>query len=159
MHNFSLLHYSAELKPYFLTLNTEWLEEYFSITEEDVRQLANPELILHSGGSVLFVEFQGEIIATCALTWLNDETIELIKMGVKSEFRRKGAGHFLLTEAEKEAAKMGGIYLQLETAEILKPAISLYLKHGFKRVGEEYTHPMFGRKVFEMRKVIDRSMN
>lgn len=157
MQNFTLLHYTSELKPYFLTLNREWLEEYFSVTAEDIRQLANPELILHSGGAVLFVESQGAIIATCGLSRVNDETIELIKMGVKAEHRRKGVGAFLLKEAEKEAAKMGGIYLQLETAETLKPAISLYLKHGFKRVGEEYIHPVFGRKVFEMRKLINRT--
>jgi ribosomal protein S18 acetylase RimI-like enzyme len=150
-----LLPYSPELKSYFKVLNVEWLESYFSVTEEDDRLLSHPEDIIKEDGEILFVTMNERIVGTCALVWEGTDTMELIKMGVTHSARGKGAGDFLLTNAEEIARNKGAKILFLETAAVLEPAIGLYQKHGFKKTGEEHIHPKFGRKTFRMERKLD----
>jgi putative acetyltransferase len=149
---FQIKPYAPGLKSYFKVLNVEWLESYFSVTEEDDRMLSSPEEIIKNGGRILFVALNDRIVGTCALIRENKDVVELAKMGVTGTARGKGAGDFLLKAAIDEAIKMGAKILSLETASVLEPAISLYSKNGFVRVGVEHIHPQFGRKTFRMEK-------
>lgn len=152
MTELTIVPYDHSLRTYFKVLNVEWLESYFSVTEEDDKMLSGPERIIENGGRILFVSMNGRIVGTCALIREDEQTVELAKMGVTQTARGKGAGDFLLSAAEAEAVKMGAKILSLETASVLEPAIGLYNKHGFERVGEEHIHPIFGRKTFRMEK-------
>lgn len=154
---FKLVPYDPSLKMYFKVLNVEWLESYFSVTDEDHKILSQPEKIIEEDGSVLFVSMNDRIVGTCALIREDEHTIELAKMGVTQTARGKGAGDFLLKAAIEEARKKGAHILSLETASVLEPAIGLYTKYGFRKVGEEHIHPLFGRKTFRMELVLRKS--
>jgi len=54
---------------------------------------------------------------------------------VKEEFRKKGIGTLLMRQAVKIAKEKGARMLVLETDTLNIPAISFYLKFGFKLIG------------------------
>ena len=56
-------------------------------------------------------------------------------VGVRREFRRRGAADRLLEALDRCAAELGLSFLTLEVRAGNAPAISLYEKHGYVRVG------------------------
>jgi len=59
---------------------------------------------------------------------------ELAKMAVSPKAKGKGIGYLLGKACIAKAKQMGANKLYLESNTILKPAISLYHKLGFKKV-------------------------
>jgi putative acetyltransferase len=133
-----------------MSINKEWLELHYNITEGDEVILANPETIIENGGMVFFALDGMKVAGTCAIVKEDADTFQLIKMGVLKAHRKKGIGELLLNACILEAQTRGAKKLTLETAKELIPAIKLYEKAGFKKSSEEYMHPQFGRKIFEM---------
>ena len=74
----------------------------------------------------------GIIIATTGLFKINETTCELRKMYLLKEYRGMSMGKFLLDHSIEEAKKLGYKKIVLETASVLKEAIGLYEKYGFK---------------------------
>ncbi len=128
----TILPFSAEYESYFKTLNEEWLKKYFEIEPLDVEVLSNPvEYLIKPGGTILFAEYNGEIVGTCALKKHESNQYELTKMAVTEKVQGlqigKKLGQAILTSAkEKNAAKVF-----LESNRILSPAINLYKRLGF----------------------------
>jgi len=145
-----ILFYDPSLKSYFKTLNYEWLNKYFFVTEEDDKILSEPEKIIDEGGCIIFAKFQGEICGTCALIKETEEEYEIAKMAVIEKAQGQGIGFCLLKAIIEEAKKRKARIISLETANPLKAAISLYKKFGFLQTTEEREHPLFGRKTFKM---------
>ena len=145
-----IVYYEPTLKPLFKSLNHEWLDKYFTVTEEDDKILSDPEKIIRDGGCVIFASLQDEIVGTCALIKKTDSEYEIAKMGVTKRAQGRKVGQCLLNEIINEAKKRNAKIVSLETAISLKAAISLYEKFGFSRTSEEETHPLFNRKTFRM---------
>lgn len=145
-----IVRYAEQYKPYFRSLNEEWLNKYFSITSADRKILENPEKILESGGQVLFALCDGVVAGTCAYIPHGEESYELIKMGVTERFQGRGIGYHLIREVIAEAKKTGMKKVLLETASSLHSAISLYKRAGFVQYSPEEVHPDFGRMTFKM---------
>ena len=59
-------------------------------------------------------------------------TVELRKMYLHRSVRGRGWGRRLLEHALAEVRRMGFRRMTLETASVLKEAISLYIRHGFR---------------------------
>ena len=78
------------------------------------------------------VETGNLIIATLGLQRVDLETCELRKMYLLPAFRGKGIGKFILEFALQKAQALGYKRIVLETASVLKEAIGLYKKYGFK---------------------------
>jgi len=149
-----IIFYTPELAKAFKEINIEWLDKYFHVTPEDLEILNHPEQIIDGGGLILFAKLGNDIVGTAALEKVDDTTYELIKMGVTSAMQGRGIGKKLLDAIIKEAEKLNAKIILLETAVPLVAAISLYKKAGFIQVGEEETHPKFGRRTFKMEKII-----
>jgi ribosomal protein S18 acetylase RimI-like enzyme len=149
-----LVGYDPSLKSYFYSINREWLEEYFSVTEEDEKQLRNPEAIVAAGGQVFFVLDGPTPVGTCALVLHGDGSLELVKMGVLKAFRGRGAGRLLMDAVLAFAAAKKAYRITLETAAALEQAIRLYTRYGFEQSGGVYTHPLFGRAIFRMERTL-----
>ncbi|MFC4872713.1 GNAT family N-acetyltransferase [Negadavirga shengliensis] len=127
--------FSAELAPFFLSINKQWIDQYFFMEPFDVEQLENPDrTILAEGGEILFAEWEDEIVGTVALKKMDESQYELIKMGVLPQAQGKNIG-FLLGKAALELAKSKGAKkVVLYTNSILAPAVGLYRKMGFRAV-------------------------
>ena len=83
-------------------------------------------------------EKDGSIAGAYGLYTIDSRTCELRKMYLHSACRGKGLGKFLLDSALSEARQLGFKRIILETASVLKEAISLYKSYGFVEYEPEH---------------------
>ena len=74
---------------------------------------------------------RGRIVATCGLSPVDAQAVELRKMYVLPDARRRGLASRLLELALAFAKARGFERVELETASVLREAIALYRKAGF----------------------------
>jgi len=65
------------------------------------------------------------------------EAMELVYLGLASEVRRRGIGTILLRQALADAANDNRRRLTLAVDSKNQPALELYYRHGFQRVGDK----------------------
>lgn len=129
--------YQPQYKEAFIALNEEWISTYFKLEEADYKVLNNPDQsIIGKGGHIFVALYQGEAVGVCALLRDThpDYTFELAKMAVSPMVQGKGAGWLLAKAVVAKAIALGAQNLYLESNTLLKPAINLYRKLGFKEV-------------------------
>lgn len=133
---------AVEIVPYndsyqqaFKKLNEDWITTYFKMEEADFKSLDHPkEYILDKGGFIFIALYEGKAIGTCSLIKMDNNTFELAKMAVSDEAKGKGIGFMLGNALIEKAKQEGATGLYLESNTILKPAINLYHKLGFKKI-------------------------
>ena len=125
------------------------VERLDRFSEEDVRQLAEIEAecfsvpisgeqlhsLLMSGNTLFLAAREGE--TTVGSVWAQTVLDEgyIGNVGVRREFRRRGVADLLLETLDRCAEEQGLRFLTLEVRAGNAPAISLYEKHGYGRVG------------------------
>ena len=86
------------------------------------------------GGSFeVLVDDNDKIVGSVGVYSINQTTCEIRKMYLASSLRGQGLGHKLIKHALSKAKELGFSRVELETASVLKEAISLYERYGFKR--------------------------
>lgn len=75
----------------------------------------------------------GTIIGSVGLYPLDGSTCELRKMYLHRSFRGRGLGKRLLEHALKRATELGFSRVTLETASVLREAVALYTRYGFRK--------------------------
>lgn len=129
--------YKPAYRKAFRDLNVEWISKYFRMEKEDHRILDNPEThILKRGGKIVVALYEEEPVGVCALIKTTDATYpyELVKMAVSPKAQGKNIGWLLGKAIIEEGRKLGAKIIYLESNTILKPAINLYQKLGFRKV-------------------------
>jgi GNAT superfamily N-acetyltransferase len=127
--------YHPKYQSAFKQLNEEWITTWFKMEKADYKILDHPEeYVIDGGGYILFALLDGKPAGTCALVRRDETTFELSKMAVSPEAKGKGIGWLLGNAAIEKAKEAGFKRLYLESNTILKPAINLYYKLGFKRI-------------------------
>jgi ribosomal protein S18 acetylase RimI-like enzyme len=140
MEHISIVDYKPEHQPLFEKLNRAWIEKYFYMEEGDVFTLTNPqEAILNSGGAILMALYDGVVAGTVALIRTDYKTVKLAKMTVDENCRRKGIAEALGHASIERAAQLGAQRVILFSHSSLEPAITLYLKLGFRHMLPEKT--------------------
>ena len=132
-----IIDYLPEHHAAFKQLNEAWITKYFIMEEPDKMALDHPqEYILDKGGKILVALENGAVLGVCALIKMHNKNYdyELAKMAVSENARGKGIGYLLGRSVIEKAKSLGASKLYLESNTILKPAISLYEKLGFKKV-------------------------
>ena len=101
-----------------------------AVTDADIKDIKQSYF---KGGGTFYVleEKDGSIIGAYGLYPIDRQTCELRKMYLHSSYRGKGLGKLLLEEALSKARQIGFKRITLETASVLKEAISLYKSYGF----------------------------
>jgi DNA-binding MarR family transcriptional regulator/N-acetylglutamate synthase-like GNAT family acetyltransferase len=130
----------------FYRINAEWIEEMFSLEDNDVALLSNPrELIIEKGGVILFAEMPDlGVVGTCALMNMGDGRFELTKMAVLKSARGRKVGEYLLAKALERAKAMEIEQLYLLTSTKCAAAVHLYEKLGFEH--DAQIMAMFGSR-------------
>lgn len=134
--------YKPEYQDVFKSLNAEWISTYFEMEESDYKALDHPqEYIMDKGGSILVALYDGEPLGVCALIKMNDDEydFELAKMAVSPKAQGKNMGFILATAIIDQAKSLGAKKIYLESNTVLKPAINLYNKLGFKKIAGKPT--------------------
>jgi GNAT superfamily N-acetyltransferase len=75
-----------------------------------------------------------EIVGTCALIKIDDNTYELAKMAVTEKARGKGIGWLLGQAVINKARNLEAKTVLIESNTVLEPAINLYQKLGFRKI-------------------------
>lgn len=134
--------YAPAYQQAFRDLNEAWISSYFKMEPADYKALDDPEgYILNNGGHILVALYKEAPVGVCALLKMDDPVYdyELAKMAVDPEAQGKNIGRLLGDAAVAKARELGGRRIYLESNTILKPAISLYHKLGFKKVAGRTT--------------------
>jgi GNAT superfamily N-acetyltransferase/DNA-binding MarR family transcriptional regulator len=129
--------YSSKYRAAFRELNEEWIKTYFKLEKADRDALDDPEgYILDRGGFIFVATLDDHAVGVCALLKRDDPgyPFELAKMAVAPEARGKSVGWLLGKAVVEKARSLKVNRLYLESNTILKPAIGLYEKLGFKKI-------------------------
>ena len=78
------------------------------------------------------------IVGTVGLYPTGNGTVELRKMYLHKQLRGMGHGRKLLEHAIAEAKRMGFRRITLETASVLKEAVALYTRYGFRPCASDH---------------------
>ncbi|TWI94775.1 transcriptional regulator, MarR family with acetyltransferase activity [Mucilaginibacter frigoritolerans] len=132
-----IVDYKPQYAKAFKALNEEWISSYFKMEEADYKALDDPEgYILKNGGHILVALYEDEPLGVCAILKIQngDFDYELAKMAVSPKAQGKNIGWLLGLAALDKARSLGASKVYLESNTILKPAINLYHKLGFKKI-------------------------
>ena len=132
-----IVHYRSEFRSAFKRLNEAWITTYFKMEKPDHAALDDPESYILDRGGFIFVALEnGEPVGVCALMKRDDVVypFELAKMAVRPESRGKNIGYALGQAVITQARELKAKHLFLESNTVLKPALGLYRKLGFKEI-------------------------
>ncbi len=101
-------------------------------------------------GLLLLAEYENKTAGCAALRKINDEMCEMKRLYVKPEFRGKGIGKFLAENVIEEARRIGYEKMRLDTLPIMKEAISMYKRFGFKEIPSYRYNPEPGALFMEL---------
>lgn len=151
-----IVSYSPEYQKAFQSLNEYWITRHWELEQHDIELLGNPQAhIINRGGFILVALHNGNPVGVCAMCKMESGgyDYELAKLAVAHESRGFGIGRMLCEAAIDKARKTGARKLFLESNTVLRPAISLYRKLGFREL-KEY-HPAYVRGDIQMELILN----
>ena len=102
-------------------------------------------------GRLLLAEYDGHPAGCAALHKLDAEVCEMKRLYLRPEFRGKGLGRALAERILSDARGIGYKRLRLDTVEpLMKDAIAMYRKIGFKEIAPYRENPIAGALYMEM---------
>lgn len=139
----------------FKDIHQKWFEsdffkKHFFADQYDYELIANPyEFIVAKGGHIFLAKMGDKIVGTVALIKRETAVFELSKLMVLKEYRGLKVSDELIKVAIQYSKTKGIKTLWLESIQILKPAISLFRKHGFTEIPLGL-HPQYARADIKM---------
>ncbi len=135
MKKIRIIPYEKQYHEIYRKLSLEWLEKFNLYEDVDTPMLENPkEEILDKGGHIFLALYDNIVVGTVALKKVNEYHVEILKLGVNSEYQGLGLGRKLMDHCIEICKKMRMEKIILETNIKLKSAIALYKKLGFKEI-------------------------
>lgn len=102
-------------------------------------------------GRLLLAEYEGRLAGCVALHRLEDGICEMKRLYLRPQLRGKGLGRALVDRIIAEARQLGYQRLRLDTVEpIMKDAVALYCKIGFREVPPYRINPIAGALYMEL---------
>lgn len=127
----------------------ELFREYIQLTNDeinanfnyslDVLELLNEDMntfekYLPPSGRLILAEQDGEVIGMGGVIKYKDDIGEIVRMYVRSAYRRKGIGKSLLEQILGEARELGYSKVYLGSWGFMKAAHALYSTCGFEEI-------------------------
>lgn len=102
-------------------------------------------------GRLLLAEYYGEVAGCVALHLLEPGVCEMKRLYLRQQFRGKGLGRVLAERIIAEARQIGYRRMRLDTVEpVMKDAVAMYRKLGFKEVAPYRANPIAGAMYMEL---------
>lgn len=135
-----IIEYQPKYKDDFVRLNRAWIEKYFKMEQEDYDVLNNVNELIAKGAMVFFAVENDTVLAAGMSMPLNNGDWEICKLAADENYRGNGAGSAVFKECMEYAVKQGAEKLIIVSNTILKPALHIYKKFGFKEIPMDKTH-------------------
>lgn len=145
--------YESCYQPAFRSLNEEWITSHWKMELADYKALDHPqENIIDKDGYIFVALYKGEPVGVCALCKMDDPTYdyELAKLAVSPKVQGKGIGVLLCETIIDKAKELGAGRLFLESNTLLKSAIHIYRKLGFRELTKYHTAYERGNILMEL---------
>jgi putative acetyltransferase len=102
-------------------------------------------------GRLLLIEYEGQLAGCVALHKLDTGVCEMKRLYLRPAFRGKGLGRALAERIILEARQIGYQRMRLDTVEpVMKDAVAMYRKLGFREVAAYCANPMAGAIYMEL---------
>jgi putative acetyltransferase len=102
-------------------------------------------------GRLLLAEYEAELAGCVALHKLDTTICEMKRLYLRPQFRGKGLGGALAGRIIAEARLIGYRQMRLDTVEpVMKDAVGMYRKLGFKKVAPYRPNPIAGAMYMEL---------
>jgi ribosomal protein S18 acetylase RimI-like enzyme len=102
-------------------------------------------------GRLLLAEYDGQLAACIALHKLGPDICEMKRLYLRPQFRGKGLGRALAERIISEARAVGYRHMRLDTVEpVMRDAVAMYRKLGFKEVASYRANPIAGALYMEL---------
>jgi len=121
------------------------LEDHWGFLDEGTTPDLKHISAYYQTGVFLVAWFEGEFVGTGAFIPRSDETVEVVRMSVTKQMRRRGFGRQMLYELCSQAVQTGYKRVILETTDTWQDVISFYKAFGF-----QITHYTDGDVYFEL---------
>lgn len=132
--------YQPKFKNDFIRLNTAWIEKYFSMEQEDYEVLDNIERQLENGAMIFFAVEKDIVLAAGMTVPVGDAKWEICKLAADEKYQGSGAGSAVFKACMDYAVSHGAEKLVVVSNSILKPALHIYEKFGFREIPVDKTH-------------------
>jgi ribosomal protein S18 acetylase RimI-like enzyme len=102
-------------------------------------------------GRLLLVECEGQLAGCVALHALEPGICEMKRLYLRPRFRGRGLGRAVAERIIAEARQIGYRRMRLDTVEpVMKDAVAMYRKLGFKEIASYRTNPIAGAVYMEL---------
>lgn len=102
-------------------------------------------------GRLLLAEWEGQLAGCGALHKLENDVCEMKRLYLRSQFRGKGIGRVMAERLIAEARAIGYRRMRLDTVgPVMKDAVAMYRKLGFKEIAPYRKNPMPGTLYMEI---------
>lgn len=102
-------------------------------------------------GRLLLAEYEGSLAGCVALHKIADDICEMKRLYLRPQFRGKGLGRAFADRIIAEARAIGYKRMRLDTVEpVMKDAVAIYHKLGFKQIAPYRSNPMAGTLYMEL---------
>ena len=103
-------------------------------------------------GRLLLAEYNGQLAGCVALHKLEAGICEMKRLYLRPHFRGQGLGRALAERIIAEARRIGYERMRLDTVEpVMKDAVAMYRKLGFKEIGPYRPNPIAGAVYMELK--------
>lgn len=134
-----VIEYQEKYKKDFISLNVHWIEKYFVLEKADLEILEHVDDELRKGAMVYFVVNNDKVLATCMAMPEGNNVWEICKLAADERYKGNGAGSAVFKACMDYAIAHGAKKLILISNHILKPALHIYEKFGFRQVKVDRT--------------------
>jgi GNAT superfamily N-acetyltransferase len=136
MSEIEIVDYLPEHRQRFKEINTQWITNIYTMEEEDIKTVNDPEgYILKDGGRIFMALCDGFPVGTCGYLNLGEGVYEMIKMAVDEDYRGLKIGMMLGQISVKKIEELGTKKIMLfSNTKGSAKAILMYKKLGFIEV-------------------------
>lgn len=128
-----IVDYTANHARAFYELNRRWLDQFGLTESHDLVILEDPQgTIIDRGGAIFIAVEDHEVVGTAAIMKDEHQGFELAKMTVAEDYRGRGISKMLIEKCIAKAKELGADHISLFSNHLLKEAIKLYEKYGFR---------------------------
>ncbi|MFW9827940.1 MAG: GNAT family N-acetyltransferase [Candidatus Thorarchaeota archaeon] len=120
----------------------------FQNFDEELRNLH--EFYAPPEGCILLAFYEQKLVGCVGLRKFQGDICEMKRLYVRSKYRNKKIGYNLCFEVILKAKQIGYKHMRLDTLPIMKEAMNLYSKLGFKEIAPYRLNPIKGSKFYEL---------